>query len=89
MLETFFFPGGTWNWFALFWFLLGAMTVLVILCLVIAPFFIWKYTRQTAQNTHNTMMYAKRLLEMTQTRLDAIEAVLGSKTSSKESHHHE
>jgi uncharacterized SAM-binding protein YcdF (DUF218 family) len=89
MLETFFFPGGTWSWFALFWFLLGAMTILVILCLVIAPFFIWKYSRQTAQNTHNTMMYAKHLLEMTQTRLAAIEAELASKASSKESSHHE
>ncbi|GAU08779.1 hypothetical protein [Desulfoplanes formicivorans] len=89
MLETFFFPGGTWNWFALFWFLLGAMGTLVVLCLVIAPFFIWRYARQTASNTHNTMVYAKHLLEMTQTRLAAIEAVLASRTSDKESHHNE
>jgi hypothetical protein len=34
-------------------------------------------------------MYAKHLLEMTQTRLAAIEAELASKASSKESSHHE
>jgi heme/copper-type cytochrome/quinol oxidase subunit 2 len=84
MLETLFFPGGTWSWFALFWFLLGVMGTLVFLCLVIAPFFIWKYTRQTAHNTHNTMMYSKHLLEMTATRLTAIETALSSPTCDKE-----
>ncbi|WP_462323673.1 hypothetical protein [Desulfoplanes sp.] len=86
MVESLFFPGGTWSWFALFWFLLGVMGTLVFLCLVIAPFFIWKYSRQTAQNSHNTMMYSKHLLEMVEMRLTAIETALTSQDNEKESH---
>ena len=89
MLETLLFPGGTWSWFALFWFLMGVMGTLVFLCLVIAPFFIWKYSRQTANNTHNTMMYSKHLLEMMESRLAAIEAAIPSKDSDKERHDNE
>ncbi len=84
MLETLFFPGGTWSWFALFWFLLGVMGTLVFLCLVIAPFFIWKYSRQTARNTHNSMIYSKHLLDMMETRLTAIETSLSFTQSDKE-----
>jgi hypothetical protein len=60
------------------------MGTLVFLCLVIAPFFIWKYSRQTARNTHNSMIYSKHLLDMMETRLTAIETSLSSTQSDKE-----
>ncbi len=84
ILQTLFFPGGTWSWFALFWFLLGALGMLVFLCLVLAPFFIWKYAKETARNTHNTMMYSKHLLEMVDTRLQAIETAQRAPAREKE-----
>ncbi|MDD2218759.1 MAG: hypothetical protein PHO79_00865 [Desulfoplanes sp.] len=63
--------------------------MLTLLCLVIAPFFIWRYTKQIAQNSHNTMMYSKHLLEMTDARLLKIETALTSPEKEKEQHTHE
>jgi len=89
VFQSLLFPGGTWSWFALFWLLIGAMGMLTLLCLVIAPFFIWNYTKKIAQNTHNTMMYSKHLLEMTDARLQAIETTLTSPEKEKEQQNHE
>ena len=84
IFQTLFFPGGTWSWFALFWFILGALGMLVFLCLVIAPFFIWKYAKETARNTHNTMMYSKHLLETVHAGLQAVETAHPSPVQEKE-----
>jgi hypothetical protein len=89
LFQTLLFPGGTWSWFVLFWLRIGAMGMLTFLCLVITPFFIWNYTKQIAQNSHNTIMYSKHLLEMTDARLRGIETALTSPQKKKEQHNHE